>query len=271
MAPRPGRMSRFSRRGWRIGLTGALLLGALAIALLRGGIRPPPAGPPESVFPYGELRVGIDPSYPPFAVDNAGELSGLEVDLARALGDELGIAVRFVPLGYDGLYDALRVDSVDVLISALLIDPARRNDVLYTRPYFDAGLMLVSRAGSPYGDMTLIPGHALAYEFGSAADAEARRWLRRVHPFERQPYELGQYALDAVRLGDADAALVDAITTRLYLRSHPEWSAQAFYVTDTSYAMAVRSDRGAVWSVLNNALETLAYDGRLDALIARWL
>jgi len=261
-------VNRLSRR---IGVSLALLAAALAVALLRGDLGAPAAGPPGSVFAYGELRVGIDPSYPPFAVATADDLYGLEVELAWALGEELGVPVRFVPLGYDGLYDALRVDSVDVLISALLIDPARRNDVIYTRPYFDAGLMLVSPVGTPYGDMTLMPGHTLAYEFGSAADAEARRWLRRVQPFERRPYELGRYALDAVRLGEADAALVDAVTTRLYQREHPNWAAQSFYVTDTSYAMAVRADRGAVWAAINHALETLAFDGRLDAIVARWL
>ncbi len=258
-------------RARRLALTLALMLVAAGVMLLRGSTPPPEAGSPGSILPYGELRVGIDPSYPPFAVATADDLYGLEVDLARAVGAELGVPVRFVALGYDGLYDALRVDSVDVLVSALLIDPARRNDVIYTRPYFDAGLMLVSPVGTPYGDMTLMPGHALAYEFGSSADAEARRWLRRVQPFERRPYELGRYALDAVRLGAADAALVDAVTTRLYLREHADWAAQSFYVTDTSYAMAIRADRGAVAAAINDALEALAFDGRLDAILARWL
>jgi ABC-type amino acid transport substrate-binding protein len=260
-----------TRRRRRLGVAVALLALAVVVALLRAGQLGGPPGPPAQVFPHAELRVGVDPSYPPFAVAGADGLFGLEIDLARALGDELGLPVRFVTLGYDGLYDALRVDSVDVLISALVIDPARRNDVQYTRPYFDAGLLLVSPVGTPFGDMTLMPGHALAYEFGSAADAETRRWLRRVQPFERRPYELGRYALDAVRLGEADAALVDAVTARLYLREHPDWPAQSFYVTHNSYAMAVRADRGAVWAAVNNALEALAFDGRLDAIIERWL
>lgn len=265
------RAHRLNRRTTLTVLSVALACMALGIMLFSNTSVNHPTGPAGQVLPHGELRVGVDPSYPPFAVANSDGLYGLEIDLANALGEELGVPVRFVMLGYDGLYDALRVDSVDVVISALLIDPARRNDVTYTRPYFDAGLLLVSNAGSPFGDMTLIPGHSLAYEFGSAADAEARRWLRRVQPFERRPYELARYALDAVRLGEADAALVDAVTTRLYLREHTNWAAQTFAVTSNSYAVAVRADRGGVWSVVNNALEALAFDGRLDAIVARWL
>lgn len=262
---------QMNARQRRMLISTLLMLLAAMFALFRGaGLTLSPA-PPEALFHTGELRVGIDPSYPPFAAAPGGTLEGIEIDLARALGVELGIPVRFVTLGYDGLYDALRVDSVDVLISALLIDPARRNDATYTRPYFDNGLMLVSPTGTPFGDMTRIPGHALAYEFGSAADAEARRWLRRVHPFEPRPYELARFALDAVRVGEANAALVDAVTARLYQQAHPDWDTQRFYVTSSGYAMAVRADRGRVWRALNDALERLAHDGRLDAIIDQWL
>ncbi|MFO7323566.1 MAG: ABC transporter substrate-binding protein [Chloroflexota bacterium] len=248
----------------------AALLGLLVLALRWNALQQPPPTT-HDLFPYGELRVGIDASYPPFANTGPDGLYGLEVDLAVALAERLGIPVRFVNLGYDGLYDALRVDQVDVLISMLLIDPARRDDVLYTRPYFNAGLVLVSRADSGINSMDALPGRALAYEFGSPADAEARRWLRRVLPFETRPYELGRYALDAVRLEQADAALVDAITAQLYLNEHPDWDATLHYVTDTWYAAATRADRGPTWEAINQALEALAQDGTLDRIIDRWL
>lgn len=230
-----------------------------------------PGPPARESFPYGELRVGVDASYLPFAVATADDLFGLDIDLAKSIAARLNLPVRFVNLGYDGLYDALRVDQVDVLISALLIDPSKRDDVLYSVPYFNAGLVLVSTADSPYTCMDAMPGHTLAYEFGSSADSEARRWLRRVLPFDRRPYELATYALDAVRLGEADAALVDAITARLYLRENPDWPAQLHSVTDVWYAIAARADRGPAWDAVNHALQSMIEDGSLDTLIARWL
>lgn len=251
-----------------VALLGLLALGLL---LLRWNANERPQLPARALFSHGELRVGVDASYPPFAEVGPDGLYGLEIDLAAALAERLDLPVRFVNLGYDGLYDALRVDQVDVLLSMLLIDPARANDVRYTRPYFNAGLVLVGNRSSGLDSMDALPGHALAYEFGSAADAEARRWLRRVLPFETRPYELGSYALDAARLSEADAALVDAITARLYLEEHPGWKATMHYVTDVWYAAAVRADRDRVWDAMNSALEALAQDGTLDHIIDRWL
>jgi len=223
------------------------------------------------LFPSGEIRVGVDASYPPFAAASPNGLFGLDIDLGEALAAKLNVPVRFVNMGYDGLYDSLRADQVDVLISALSVDPSRMNDVRYTRSYFDAGLVLVSDANATFEEMSDLAGHTLAFELGSSADAEARLWLRRVQPFTTAPYELPQYGLDALRIGNADAALVDSINVRLYLRDHLDWNIEQSYVTHDLYAIATRADRGAMWAMVNSALQSMYEDGTIDAIIERWL
>lgn len=265
-------------RPWRLilpalALAITLWLWALAgvLFVLRWNAVERPGPPLKELFPYGEMRVGVDASYPPFAAATADDLFGLDIDLGRAIAERLGVPVRFVNMGYDGLYDSLKADQVDVVISALVIDYSRANDVLYTIPYYNAGFVLVSRADRPFMTMNELSSYALAFEFGSDADTLARAWLRRIPPFETRPYELPAYALDAVRLGQADAALVDATAARLYGRDFPGWNMQMQPVTDSLYAAAVRIDRGKTWEAINYALQTLADDGTLAALVERWL
>lgn len=222
-------------------------------------------------FVRGEMRVGVDASYPPFAVATSDDLWGLDIDLARALGDHLRTPVRFVNLGFDGLYDALLTEQVDVLISALVVNPAQMDRVAYTRSYFDAGLVLVAPAESDVDTMNNLPGRTLALELGSEAQREANRWLRRVLPFDIAPYETPAAALDAVRLGSSDAALVDQISARLYVREHPDWRVRQSVVTHTLFAIAVRADQPRVLAALNRALDQLEADGTLMAIIDRYL
>jgi ABC-type amino acid transport substrate-binding protein len=229
-------------------------------------------GPPiRELFPYGEMRIGVDASNPPFAIATKDDLFGMEIDLGYALAEEIGIPVRFVNMGYDGLYDSIRADQVDMVISTLTMDPLRTNDVRYTQPYFDAGLVLVSPSANPLLAMSDLSGHALAYEFGSDADSTARLWLRRIQPFGTRPYELPQYALDAVRLGDADAALVDATSARLYLRDHRDWLVEMSYVTSIPYAIALRINRWNTWERVSLALQSLSDNGTLQAILEKWL
>ena len=223
-------MAAFPWRVVLVGLSLSLIVWIWALAGVLFAVRwssvERPEPPPKLLFPYGEIRIGVDASYPPFAVATADDLFGLDIDLGHAIGERLGVPVRFVNMGYDGLYDSLKADQVDIVISALLVDPSRLGDVRYTRHYFNDGVVLVSAADNLVNGMNELPGRALAYEFGSEADQQAHQWLRRVLPFETQPYELPQFALDAVRLNSADVALVDATSARLYLREHPGWSAQ---------------------------------------------
>ncbi|GAB4509256.1 MAG: transporter substrate-binding domain-containing protein [Anaerolineae bacterium] len=247
-----------------------ILLGCIAglVVAVRWGDVLPAQTPP---FPLRELRIGVDASLPPFAYVVGDELVGLEIEIGRALGAELGLPVRFVNIGIDGLVDALLTGQVDVLLSAFVAEPWRTGDVIYTRPYFDAGLVLLSLAESPVATMRDLPGQALAYEYGSLADNEARLWLRRIPAFETRPYELPDVALDAVRLGEADAALVDAVTACLYLADYPTWSVSRQYVTHQQLVMAVDLHRGTTFQAIDRALGRIMARGVVDGLLQAWL
>ena len=259
---------RHARLLWFIALIAAALLIIIllfALPRLQTALAPPP-----DPLPHGELRVGVDPSVPPFAVDTGQGLAGVDIDLGNALGEVLNVPVRFVPVSFDGLYDALYADQVDVLISALRLDPNVTQRVRYTRAYFDNGLVLVSSVAAPVYEMRALADHTLAYEFGSSADLEARRWTQRIGDFATRPYELPRYALDAVRLGHADAALVDATSYFLYGAEHPQWQTTYARITADHYLLAVRADHVFRWQVIDGALKKLLDTGRVDAILNRW-
>ena len=225
----------------------------------------------EKAFPYDVIRIGVDASFPPFAVDDGTTMYGLDIDLGNAIANEIDMPVHFTNMGFDGLYDSVIADQVDMVISALRVEPSRMKEVRYTQHYFDAGLVLVTPAGSPITMLEFMAGYRIAYEFGSIADAEVRDWERRIGHMQHMPYELPQYALDATRLEHADATLVDATSFRLYLREHPDWQTQHRYITHEVYTIMLRIDRIDAWELVNDALSSLKERGELDKIIAKWL
>lgn len=249
-------------------IIGVLLIMFALWPTLQAALTPSPA--PHEIFHHGAIRVGLDPSRPPFATfDENGNYIGLEIDLARALGDEIGMDVTFIGLGFDGLYDALKTNQADLIIAGL--QPVLHHDAnaaVYSRHYFNAGQVLVS--STPDQTMRDLADGSLSYAFGSPSDALAHRWLRRIRPFDLYPYERPQYALDATRLDITDAALTDAISARLYLRE-TDWNAHTSYVEDAWYTIAIRGDRPDILQTVNHALHTLDAQGTLDALLDEWL
>ncbi|MBP8950134.1 MAG: transporter substrate-binding domain-containing protein, partial [Candidatus Promineofilum sp.] len=124
----------------------------------------------------GVLRIGVDPTFPPFATADGADAQGLDIDLARALADELGLEAQFTYFGYDGLYDALATGQVDVLISALVVAPERTADVAYSDAYFDAGQVLIVPQASAVAGMADLDGRTVAVELGALGHVEAQAW-----------------------------------------------------------------------------------------------
>ncbi len=227
----------------------------------------------ERVRARGVLRIGSDLSYPPFGfVDEGGQPAGFDVDLGRAIAARLGLRAEFINLGYDGLYDALAADQVDILISGLVIDPMRMDDFAYTEPYFNAGQVLVVRRDgpSPQG-MSDLAGMRLAVELGSAGDVEARRWARRLPGLEVQTWMDPLGALAAVEAGQADVALVDAISARMALRGRPVLRISGDPVTYEPYAVVTRRRSQTLFEVIERTLGELSADGTVGRLLERWL
>ncbi|HSM56406.1 MAG TPA: ABC transporter substrate-binding protein [Candidatus Sulfomarinibacteraceae bacterium] len=220
----------------------------------------------------GVLRVGLDPTYPPFETADDGELRGIDVDLARALAEELGLEAQFTYFGFDGLYDALATEQVDVLISALVIRVEQTRDFAYSEPYFNAGQLLVTpRTEDSIREMADLEGRTLAVELGAEGHVIATQWGRRLAHLEITPLDTPQAALDAVGAGDADAALVDAISARIYFARNEQLHVAGEPVTVEPFAMVVRKEDERLLRNLNEALEQLETSGELEAIVKHWM
>ena len=260
-------------------VSGVVLLSFLVVtnstwALVLGGDGPTDATW-ERIHRDDTLVVGIDPSFPPFGIFGEDHVEGLDADLAQALAEKIGVDhVRLVVLGYDGLYDTLALGFVDVLISALQPEARRKGGVLYTKPYFDAGQVFVARADTPLPDnFDDLAGQALAVELGSEGDSQARQWLADFAkpPFELQRLIASEEAMQAILENQADLALVDAISARLFVKDHPEFVVSSIPVIAYPYVMAVRRSDWRLYLELSQALDALRRSGQLDEIIARWL
>lgn len=225
----------------------------------------------ERIQSEGLTRIAMDASYPPFEyIDEGGNLVGYDVDLARELAQRFGVDVEFVIISFDGLYDALRVERVDLILSALPFDLRLTEDVVYSHSYFNAGQMLVVReAEDGIAGVDDLGGKRVGVEWGSMGDVEARQLLRRME-FELFPYAAPQEALTALKEGEVDAAITDAVSTYQFSRDEGGVKIVGPPVTDDPYVIATRLSSFVLQERLNEAILDLSASGFLDGLRMRW-
>ena len=97
---------------------------------------------------------------PPFDVLQDGTKSGFDVELMRAVCQQLGLnlqAVAYTGTDFNGIFDGLANRTCDAVISGTTITPQRRSVVLFSQPYleFNQGIA-VNRKWSPNMSSTVV-------------------------------------------------------------------------------------------------------------------
>lgn len=219
----------------------------------------------------GQWLVGMDPSFPPFQdLDEAGQPVGFDVDLARAIAAHWGVEAQIEGLGFDGLVDAVQAGRLDSAISALPYQPERTQDVAFSDAYFEAGLVLVTPAGSAIVSLDDLAGQRLAVEWGSEGDVQARLLRRRFADLALLPSDTPQAALLAVADGQADAALVDHISALQFTAGDARLAISPQVIVSDPYVIVLPRKAPVLQQQVGEALQALRADGTLDALTDRW-
>ncbi|WP_244072368.1 transporter substrate-binding domain-containing protein [Nitrosomonas sp. PY1] len=97
------------------------------------------AGVLEKALESRQLRVGVS-LYEPWAFKNqANDLIGFEIELAKQLAKDLGVQPVFVTLEWSQLIDALEAKQIDIIISGMAITPERALRANFSNAYASAG------------------------------------------------------------------------------------------------------------------------------------
>ncbi len=228
----------------------------------------------EQIRREGILRVGMEAAYPPFeSVDASGRFVGFDVDLATALAERWGVKVQFSNVHLDGLYDALKVRKFDLIISALPYDATLTRDVLYSQSYFNAGQVLLARAGDiRIQSVADLSGRRVAVELGAEAHQVVKQLARdKGLSIEIVAEREADTAAALLRAGRVDALVCDRVTAHRYLAQAPDLHLVGAPLTDEPLVIAARLDSPVLMQEVNAALQAWREDGFLDELVRRWL
>ena len=218
-----------------------------------------------------KLRIATTGDYPPFNhVDDAGEIAGFDVDIARALCTELGVECEIVLEEWERLIPELRAGSFDTIAASMSITEERRQLVSFTDRYYSNVVRFVARKASGF-DPTDAAGKAI----GAARATIASDWLEAnlVGTATIKLYT-GQKELHGdLVAGRLDAMFGDGLGSYAWLQD-PEGADFEFagegYRLDEGIGIAVRHEDASLLQRLNGALQAILANGTYERINARY-
>ncbi|BDM70515.1 hypothetical protein HEK616_40020 [Streptomyces nigrescens] len=240
---------------------------------------------PQEIRDKGKITVGSDIAYAPMEFVRDGRPAGVDVDIANALGRELGVRVTFENATFDSLLAGLAAGRFDLVMSAMADTKDRQQgrangtktgsgvDMV---DYFRAGLVLVVRKGNPEGihrpeDLS---GRTVAVQRASVArdyvDELGRKAAKgiRIREFDSQAE-----VYDDIAKGRSSAGLDDfpvAAQTAATLSGGGVLELAGGQLDPLLYGIAVAKNRTALRDALRGALDRLIKSGEYAKILKKW-
>jgi len=221
---------------------------------------------------HSQLIVGMELAYPPFEMtDESGNPTGVSVDLAHALGKNLGRDVEIRNVSFDGLIPSLQTGKIDLIISSMTATPERAKTIAFSVPYLKTGLCLLIGTNSPIQSIEDLDksGRTVVVKKGTTGHVFATDKIKNAKLLVLDKEDA--CVLEVVQ-GKADAFLYDQISTFENWQRHKDTTrANLKPFQEESWAIGLRQADSELQQKVNQFLKDFKGQGGFDQLGDRHL
>ncbi|MGV6817572.1 MAG: ABC transporter substrate-binding protein [Thiotrichales bacterium] len=227
----------------------------------------------SSVAHAGPIRIASEGAYPPFNMKNTkGELVGFDIDIAKALCDEMKAECDIVAQDWDGIIPGLLAKKYDAIIASMSITPERLKKVDFTNPYYSNYLRFIAPKNS---DIKIadagLKGKALGAQRSTVSSQYLEDHYRKTA--DVKVYDTQEAAFLDLKSGRLDAVLVDAYPGYDWLQK-AENSDFGFIGDkidiDDKIGIAIRKGEGELKEKFNQALKAILENGTYEKINAKY-
>lgn len=219
------------------------------------------------------LVVGLDDSFPPMGFRNENnEIVGFDIDLAKAVAEELGMEVKFQPISWASKEQELSSGNIDCIWNGFAYNEERAATMTLTDPYIKGENYFILKNGSKVTSQEELKGKKIGVQTGSiqAQDLEKSEFGKAV--------EIIQYGDNLTAFMDLETEGIDALFCSNIIGNYLITSKGKDYETIASEnitvsngsVIAFKQGNTELRDKIQNALIRLEQTGSLDSISEKW-
>ena len=218
----------------------------------------------------GVLVVGTEGTYRPFSFheEGSGDLTGFDVEVAQAVGEELGVEVQFEETQWDAIFAGLEAGRFDAIANQVSITPDREAAYTFSAPYtISTGVIVVPADDTSISSFEDLEGKTTAQSLTSNWYELAEESGATIEAVEGWAQSVALVEQDRV-----DATINDKLTFLDYATTNDasglKVAAETEETSESAFAFAQGSTTLA--DAVSDALEALAADGTLAEISEKY-
>jgi len=224
-----------------------------------------------------KIVIGTEGAYPPFNNLQAdGTLTGFDVDIAKALCDEMKVECTFVTQDWDGIIPALQAKKFDAIIASMSITAERKEKVDFTNKYYNTPPAIAVPKDSTITEATeagldgKILGAQASTTHSNYGEAHMKKAELKLYPTAEE------YKLDLVN-GRVDAVIDDVVVLSEWLKSEDGACCKILgtlpidpVINGEGAGIAVRKGDDALREKFNAAIKAIRDNGKYKEINAKY-
>lgn len=218
--------------------------------------------------------VGFDAEYPPYGyMDENGEYTGFDLELAQAVCDLQGWELVKTPIDWDSKDLELNSGAIDCIWNGFTMN-GREEEYTWSVPYVDNSQVIVVAEDSGIETLEDLAGKIVGVQADSAAlklltddgeQAELGATFGTLQQFKDY-----NTAFAELQAGSIDASAIDIGVAQYQLKGKEGYKILDEALNSEQYAIGFRLGDDELCNTVNESLKTLLEDGTFDELAEKY-
>lgn len=228
----------------------------------------------EKVVKKGKLVVAISPDYAPFEfkalVNGKDTIVGADVELAKAIAEELGVKLELSSMSFDNVLSSLQTGKADMAISGLSATKERKNAYDFSDPYYETenAILVKSSNLDKFASIDSLANQKVAVQKGTIEDGLAKDQLKDSKIVSLTA--MGE-AINELKSGQVQAVDLEKPVAEGYLSQNSDIALAGFALKTSdgdAKAVAMPKGSGKMVKTVNKVIKKLAKDDKYKQYIS---
>lgn len=225
----------------------------------------------ERIKKAGKLVVGTSADYPPFefhqVVNGKDQIVGFDIDLAKAIADELGVELEIKDMDFKSIIPAVLTKTVDIGIAGFTITEERKKSVNFSEPYLEGGQQIITYVGSGVKSKEDLKGKTIGVQISTTGEEEAKK----IEGAKLKQFDTVDAAMMDLLNKRIEAVIIDFAVAQAYAASNPgKLELIGDMLDDAAKAVVLRKEDVKLLEVVNKVIKDLKESGEHEKLVKKW-
>ena len=217
----------------------------------------------------GVLHMATNAAFPPYEmVKDGGGYEGIDVDIATAIADELGLELVVDDMDFPAVITSVQSGKSDIGMAGLTVNDERKKSVDFTETYAHGVQVIIVPEGSDIQSVEDLNGKMIGTQEATTGNMLCADDFGDDNVVA---YTNGALAIEALKGGKVDCVVIDEQPAKAFVEANEGLTILSTKYLTEDYAIAVSKDNAALRDAINEALVDLIEDGTVDEIIAKYI